>query len=317
LALLSGGIILPHKYGVRRHNRFIMAVTFLFDTIVFCELISIGYTVQQYTYPWFSKGLQLDCLRNTPLLHTLEECQPFYDSSRTAGFRLFWEAYYTGKGDKFKFQVLQRIEGGCCGFFPPFNCIVNEGRFPKNRLTDGIDGQFLKHKVDCGNYPDYYPEQVGTCTNYYDVSVNPPLVGGCKYDLGVGFCLNTQDIDKSAIGCAAATEDYVIALISGHAVMIMMSSTFNAIFMLFACCMWWKRKETDIFPEFVTEKNTSVQYAQVKDQFVVIPMKNLLRAEGYLPQLTDDENGGGSVENSLEDDLPEAELLANNPTSPV
>src|SRR5438105_2244697 len=81
LALLSGGIIIPTRFGVRRHNRFIMAATFLFDTIVFCELLSIGSSVQSYTFSWYPKSLQLDCLRNTPLIYTLEECQPFYDSS--------------------------------------------------------------------------------------------------------------------------------------------------------------------------------------------------------------------------------------------
>ena len=256
LALLSGGVILPHRYGVRRHNRFIMAVTFLFDTIVFCELISIGYTVQGYTYSWFPKSLQLDCLLNTPVSHTIDECKPFYDSSRTAGFRLFWESYFTAKSQKLKFQVLSQIQGStCCGFFQPFNCIENDGNFPKNRLTAGIDGSFLDQKVACGAYPYFYPEQ-DNCVNYYDFSANPPLVGGCNYDLGVGFCLNNA-IDVTSSGCASLVEDYVVGLISSHAVLIMASSTFNAIFMLFACCMWWKRKEADIFPEFVTEHKVS------------------------------------------------------------
>ena len=33
---------------------------------------------------------------------------------------------------------------------------------------------------------------------------------------------------------------------------------------------------------------------------MVIPKKDLLRVEGYLPTVNDDEEGGGSAENSLE-----------------
>ncbi len=252
LALLSGIIILPHKFGVDRHNRFIMVVTFVFDTIVFAELISFGLTVQSYTYPKFDKFLQLDCLRNTPKWHTYEECLPFYNSDRTAGFRLMWEGYFSDKSDKTKFQVLSTIQGGlCCGFFSPFKCQPNTSKFPKNRLTKGVSSAFLKGRVTCGDFPDYYPRQ-SNCISYEDYSANPPLIGGCYYDLGVSFCLDVA-IGESSTGCASAVEDYVVSLIAPHAVMLMASSTLNAIFMLFACCMWWKRKETDIFPEFITE----------------------------------------------------------------
>lgn len=43
-----------------------------------------------------------------------------------------------------------------------------------------------------------------------------------------------------------------------------------------------------------------MQYNKVKDEFVVIPKKDLLRVEGYLPTINDDEENGGSIENSLE-----------------
>lgn len=252
LGLLSMGVIFPFKYGINRHNRFILMVSFVFETIVFAEMINLGLTVQSYTYPVFSKSLQLDCLRNTPLIYTEEECAPFFDSDRTAGFRLFWDSYFTQRGNKFSFQVLSTIEGGlCCGFFPPFKCRANDASFPKNRKTTGIDSSLTKARVTCSTYDNYYPEQTN-CIDYIDFAADPPLVGGCVYDLGISFCLN-NDIQSSSLGCASATEDYVVALISPHAPIILGCCVLNMLYMIIACCMWWKRKETDVFPDFLTE----------------------------------------------------------------
>lgn len=68
--------------------------------------------------------------------------------------------------------------------------------------------------------------------------------------------------------------------------------------------MWWKRKETDIFPEFGAEKlvrdivfdvheslrlltfltlQKSLRYSSVKYQFEVMPRRNLLQKEGFMP----------------------------------
>jgi hypothetical protein len=68
--------------------------------------------------------------------------------------------------------------------------------------------------------------------------------------------------------------------------------------------MWWKRKETDIFPEFGAEKlvkmisflaiiaylcfvsliiQQSLRYSSVKYQFEVMPRRNLLQKEGFMP----------------------------------
>mmetsp|Transcript_13382 Transcript_13382/g.18137 ORF Transcript_13382/g.18137 Transcript_13382/m.18137 type:complete len:93 (+) Transcript_13382:951-1229(+) len=47
--------------------------------------------------------------------------------------------------------------------------------------------------------------------------------------------------------------------------------------MIISCCMWWKRKETDIFPEFGAEKLQSLRYSSVKYQFEVMPRRNRMR----------------------------------------
>lgn len=250
LSLLSGGIIFPHKYAVNKHNRFLLAMAFVFDTIVFAELINFGIIIGSYMPPEFSKELQLDCLKNTPEIYTVEECTPYYNSDRTAGMRLLWETYFTDRSNKASFQVLTTFEGGtCCGFFQPFRCIENESKFPKSRLQEGVASELLSQRVSCGAFSDYYPQQ-SDCTDYKDFATQ--LIGGCEYDLGVGFCLDVT-IKEDSLGCASIVEDYAVELIAPHSIMLLVSSAFSLLFMTYSCCMWWKRKETDLFPEFVTD----------------------------------------------------------------
>jgi hypothetical protein len=252
LALLSGGIIFPHKYAVNRHNRFLLAAAFVFDTIVFGELLNYGVLIGSYIDPEFPKDLQLDCLLNTPQTYTPEECAPYYNSDRTAGMRLLWETYFTDKSNKDSFQVLTTFESGtCCGFFQPFNCIENQASFPKDRLQTTVDGYLLEQRVTCSKFDFYYPAQ-DNCIDYKDFSADPPLVGGCNYDLGVGFCLDV-DIESGSQGCASVVEDYAVSLITMHSAMMFVCAAISLVFMTYSCCMWWKRKESDVFPEFVTD----------------------------------------------------------------
>jgi hypothetical protein len=252
LALLSGGIVFPHKYAVNRHNRFLLALAFVFDTIVFAELINFGTLVGSYMPSEFSKELQLDCLRTEPQMYSTQECMPFYESDRTAGMRLLWEYYYSDRKNKASFQVLTTFGGGtCCGFFQPFRCIPNTDGFPKTSLQKGIDSYQLEQRVTSGPYANYYPQQT-ECIDYKDFSADPPIIGGCQHDLGVGFCLDSE-IDPASLGCASYVEDYAINLILPHSIMLLVSSGMSLLFMTYSCCMWWKRKNADLFPEFVTD----------------------------------------------------------------
>ena len=126
--------------------------------------------------------------------------------------------------------------------------------------------------------------------------------------MGVGYCL-TVDIDGSMIGCASAVEDYSVTLISPHVPLLIICAAVHALFMLYSCCMWWKRKDSDVFPEFttVTEVGSSalhytsisfclilcmimlqekVKYENVKDQFEVVPRRGSLLKDGFLPVAT-------------------------------
>jgi hypothetical protein len=39
--------------------------------------------------------------------------------------------------------------------------------------------------------------------------------GGCKYDMGAGFCLENS-VDSASFGCASLVEDYAVSKISPH-----------------------------------------------------------------------------------------------------
>jgi hypothetical protein len=250
LALLGFGLLYPLKFGVDRHNRFVLAFVFCMETVIFAEMINYGLVLLSYTYPVFDKALQLDCLRNTPELFAAEECNAFYDHDRTAGFRLVWEYFFSKSHNKLMLQQLAVIQGGlCCGFFSPFSCRANMDKFPSDRNTVGIQNQFLKQRVSCSTYDNYYPEQYN-CADVYDYSTVPPTIGGCRFDLGVSFCLDNE-ITSDSLGCASYMEDYVVSLVAPHAPMFLGLSVFSFLYMLICCCMWWKRKETDVFPDFL------------------------------------------------------------------
>jgi hypothetical protein len=255
LALLSLAMILPFKYGVNRHNRFILAFVFVMETIVFSEMINIGYTVLKYTIPEFPKALQEDCLKHSPNIYSKEECSAFYDADRTAGFRLFWASYYSRRSNKYDNQVLATIESGtCCGFFAPFHCETNTASFPKNRNPEFVTAELKAQRVTCSSHTGYYPQQ-SDCTDYIDFALG--LVGGCNYDLATGACI-THKVDEKTVGCASATEDYCNDIIKPHALLLIGLSMTNFFYMFVACVLWWKRKETDVFPVYVEEDNKIV-----------------------------------------------------------
>lgn len=257
ISLLGMLLLYPFKYGVYRHNRFIIAFCFIFETIVFAEMINFGVTVRSYTYPEFSSSLQLDCSLNTPLIYSGAQCQEYFDSDRTAGFRLVWAYFFSTKTQILNFQQLSVMQGGfCCGFGPPLKCLENTDNYPKNRLTTGVSSDLLAQRVTCSSYANFYPQQ-DNCATVIDYSTNPATIGGCWYDLAVGYCLNNAPVSTSS-GCSYYTELYVINLISAHASIFLGLSGFSLMFMLLGCCMWWKRKETDVFPDFVEKENSKV-----------------------------------------------------------
>ena len=123
LGMMSGIIVLPMRWAVDRHNRAMIMFCFWIDVIVLASQIHLGQTVTSYTYPDFPSELQKDCLLLKPEIYSPLECQPYFNSDRVAGMRLYWQYYYTDRLQKSSFQKITSIEGDvCCGFFGPLRC---------------------------------------------------------------------------------------------------------------------------------------------------------------------------------------------------
>ena len=249
LGMMSGFIIPVHVYAVKRHNRYLCVVSFVIDTIVLGLLVMLGLNIGSFEVSPFPIALQQDCSLSSPQIYWPNVCQEYYDSDRTAGFRLAWEYLYADRNNTASFQILSTLEARvCCGFGAPFSCVPNNDPFPSNRPLTGIPAYQRNHRVVCGPKPNYYPKQ-RDCWDYYDPAAIPPILGGCVYDMGLGFCIESA-VTGSTAGCSALMEAYMVSQISPHAFLLIACSAFNGLAMLIACCMFWKRKEPDVFPEF-------------------------------------------------------------------
>ena len=88
-------------------------------------------------------------------------------------------------------------------------------------------------------------------------------------------------------GCAANVEDLMVSQITGPAFITLGSVIFNLYAMLLSCCMWWKRKAVDVFPDdgaLLARKLGNINWQDVKDQFEVKPQHNVLVKKGFLPE---------------------------------
>lgn len=287
MGLISLGVLPLLKFGVNRHNRFVLFMSFLLDLIIMSVIINQCTVFMTYTVYEFPADLKLDCLRNTPETYSMADCLPYFESPRTLGFRAFWLSYYTDKKNKLSNQVLQNIQGDiCCGFFAPLACNENAEKIPSDFLTTDIAPAIATQAVKCGNSylsgTKRYYNATDDCKEFHDLTTIPPLFGGCKYDFAVGYC-TAFDISPSSSGCASSTEDAVIALITPHIYMLLFSTLFNFISMTWACCMCWKRKETDVFPDYKTDLKYQIDYFKVKNQFEVKPKHQVLQKRGFLP----------------------------------
>lgn len=258
-SLLSLFMIVPLHYAMKRHNRFILFIATVLDVFTATQLLAVSAGIGTFTAPTFPKALQMDCLLSTPLIYSPEDCSKYYNSDRIAGYRLFWEGYYSNLNNKGQLQVLFDLESlPCCGFFAPFSCISDARPFPDNYLTEGVSSDLLVDRVLCGTAPGFYPVQPQTgCSDFSDTTVQPPIVGGCLYDLGIGFCISNPNFQFSR-GCASVVEDYLINQISPHVYLIIFAMLMCLITALLSCCMYIKRKETDIFPELYGKPQVNV-----------------------------------------------------------
>ena len=210
----------PMLFAIRRHNRFVLMMCILIDIIMFSQEISVGFDCYTPTISKFSSSLESDCALNTPQIYTNEECLVYWRDDSTAGFRIVWASLFTKVTTQNSFQVLSNFENqnGCCGFGPPMACQNDTRPYPSNRPIGQMRTRFQKHRITCGNMPGYYPTQVN-CLDYYDENSLPPIIGGCRYDMGASTC-RTQDVTPYTKGCAQAVETYVALQVRPLALML-------------------------------------------------------------------------------------------------
>lgn len=256
ISSISFVFLIPQMYAMKRHNRFLLVICMVIDISVATQLVAVSSDVGNYTTPAFPKALQLDCLLTVPLYHKPSKCAEYYQSEKVAGYRLFWFGFYSNSNDN---QVVFQLENtGCCGFFAPLKCRNDSRPFPNQFSTKGVSSEFLSSRVQCGPGLNYYPEE-SDCVDYSNPNVQPPIIGGCIYDHGVGSCLtNTQY--QYVSGCASAVEDYLISAILPHVYLFLVAMSFCLLSALASCCMFLKRKESDVFPELLGDNHVRASF---------------------------------------------------------
>lgn len=332
--LISLGTIYPQLYANKRHNRFLILCVFALDMIVVLVVFLTALEMKSYMTPQFPKAMQRDCLLNTPQIYTPAQCRPFLESDRTAGFRLLWGALFTTQVNINSYQLLTKLESSeCCGFFAPMACTPINGTFPSYMLQKGVASNFLSKRVTCGKVPGFYAE-TSTCRDSDNINAINPTIVGCFWDLGVGYC-TTQALFTYSSGCASRVEDYLIEVLQPYVALYSFTPALNLLMMLYACCMFWKRKEADVFPkkltlasdlvrldpfpcastvfinifgclEHVYIAQVDVEFGKVKEQFEVNPEKDLLEKEGFLQGEDEGPRSGGGIQMNAESKVNDA-----------
>lgn len=219
------------------------------------QAVTVGITCFDFTVKTFSDTFQHDCLRNTPQENDYDTCVSYLRSDKMTGLRLAWASFFSLSGDPKYYQYLSTIqdENLCCGFGPPLRCRNDTRPYPPNRPLDFIDSIYARRRVTCGEHVLYYPRQ-SNCLHFFDPNVIPQIVGGCEYDMAVGICVDNDAARFNTYGCANYMEDFVASFVAPQALLLIGSSAMNALSILISCCLLWKRKDSDVFPDFIHEK---------------------------------------------------------------
>lgn len=285
IGLLSLSLMIPFAYSIKRHNRFVLLVCFFLESLVLSQLIYLGNSFYVPTIPTFDKSLQNDCLQHKFTTYTKDECELYLQSDRFAGFKLTWAGYYSKVSTANFYKLLSDIEDAsiCCGFGPPLRCVNDSRPYPPDRPTAHVRSVH-KQRTVCGYIDNYYLVE-DNCVHFFDEFSNPKIIGGCNYEMPAGGCRH-DDISSSTKGCGDAFERYMGNLVAPHALVVMGASAINFLAILISCCMWWKRKETDTFPDFLKDeakKKKTINYSRIKDNVVVVPVTDYLYEKGFLP----------------------------------
>ena len=84
LGLTSLGLSYPMHFGIKRHNRFVLLVLFVIETVLLSQAISVGLLTFEPTVPLYPSDLMADCSRHIPETYSTEECNEYLYSDRVS-----------------------------------------------------------------------------------------------------------------------------------------------------------------------------------------------------------------------------------------
>ena len=254
-------------YGSMKHNKCALLLVIVFDGVAGVVQCSIGLMLLTRGTPIYDYSLRRACSRS--VLNAGEgKCDRYFSDDRTAGMRLAWmSTYYRAIRDKDNAQskIIEQIEeiAQCCGFGPPVACdrVENTAKFPSiyDQSTEFLGRDMIKQRVVCSEDYDcdtdddttsrycWYPVEEGTCEHFAagDIGNSNPL--GCRYDWGIGACLDEDSADSSK-GCAFYFEETMNDKIYGHGIALVVCILLEFFTIFSSCCFCWKRKSTDVLP---------------------------------------------------------------------
>ncbi|KAJ1460066.1 hypothetical protein M885DRAFT_509766 [Pelagophyceae sp. CCMP2097] len=263
MALVKPCNVAVGHYGSIKHNKFALLCIMVFDTALGLVQFGIGLTLLVRGTPEVGLSVREACgAREVPSGYS-SDCSTYWRSDRTAGMRLAWESmFYIGErqGHTKTSKELgsQQDDYVCCGFGPPIACdrVQNSEKFPDN-LNQAVDlgRDMLKQRFTCSDLYDcpsngqhcWYPAEPGTCEHYAPADVGQENPLGCRYDFGVGSCID-REVRDDTVGCAAGFEDFMAAKIYMHGVIFLGSLVLEVCTVLSACFFCWKRKADDVLP---------------------------------------------------------------------
>ena len=252
--------------GSKRHNKFLLTVHAILDYTFFGSLTFLTSSINAYLTPDYDANDRAECLSMDGRynLNYPEMCPDYYASDRYARMKLAWIGkFLSAMVDSAEYTDLKNIQivAGCCGFGLPNTCLTDLNPYPSGVLFDTVPAEWLEGRTLCDAEVDDFVWYVaaGTgvfkCDHYIDPTIADPILGGCEYEMPIGECMN-QDPSLSGFefkGCANAFEDELDANVGAMTAIVTLCNLFFLISATFACCHCWKRKETDILPNYVLD----------------------------------------------------------------
>ncbi len=245
----------------------------MFESVLFFIQFSIASDIlETIAAPEVEESVRLDCMRQFPLDVEDSLCDEYFKTDRYSGFRLVWASNYElAQSEPDYYSKLDAFQntGDCCGFGPPLGCSEDARRYPSDRPLTFVPSEFTAQRQLCGNEDQWFPSS-GAAGSACSQIVNPAaavqITGGCRYEMPLGSCKDSEPEDGS-LGCASILESTMNQDLRVKAAVLLAFTGFQVVSILAGCCLCWKRKATDVIPEYM-ERPPVDPYSITKKQKV-------------------------------------------------